>query len=115
MTPWGRPDHKETLAPGIVRMDTPSHGGYRVTGEALAVIQGRFPTHQPFAGEGWYEEDQDWAIVALTFPDLFPAECQEQARQTVQYSAQPFQGRRDRGWEGVALALGIDTTINKES
>jgi hypothetical protein len=29
---------------------------------------------------GWYEEDVDWSIVALVFPQFFPAEALDQAR-----------------------------------
>ena len=36
-----------------------------------------------FAGLGWYEEDGDWALVALSFPDLFRPEAVADARITI--------------------------------
>lgn len=35
--------------------------------------------------ENWYEEDCAWACVALAFPDRFPAEAQEHARNTLAF------------------------------
>jgi hypothetical protein len=37
----------------------------------------------PFAGEGWYEEDIDWAIVALAFPEAFTPEERGAAKRTI--------------------------------
>ncbi|MDE2102886.1 MAG: hypothetical protein KGL39_36920 [Patescibacteria group bacterium] len=30
-----------------------------------------FPTFQPWAGDQWLEEDCDWCLAALAFPDIF--------------------------------------------
>lgn len=38
---------------------------------------------KPFAGLGWYEEDCDWAIVALAFPQFFPADAIPAALATI--------------------------------
>ena len=60
ITPWGRADHVERLAYGIVRVSTPSHGGYYVP----VAVRSRIPEHRQqhattWAGPGWYEEDLD--------------------------------------------------------
>jgi hypothetical protein len=38
---------------------------------------------KPFAGPNWYEEDCDWAIVALAFPQFFPEDYQPAALATL--------------------------------
>jgi hypothetical protein len=38
----------------------------------------------PWAGANWYEEDCDWCIVALSFPQLFPADVIPVALATLQ-------------------------------
>ena len=83
-TPWGASDHVEKIAEGIEFVSTPSHGGYRLDAERTLRVLHDF--HGPDSGlcrAGWFEEDCDWAYVALTFPVLFPPEAQEAARRTV--------------------------------
>lgn len=70
-TPWGIADHVKDIGLGIKRVDTPSHGGYFVPDEMLKKMPPA--THKTFAGKGWYEEDCDWCMVVLSFPELFPA------------------------------------------
>ena len=70
-TPWGKPDTVREIAPGIIRYDTPSHGGYYVSPERLLTMPKPLREFQPWAGPNWYEEDCDWAIVALAFPQFF--------------------------------------------
>lgn len=78
-TPWGIADYVKDIGNGILRVATPSHGGYYVPGPMrLKMPPAALMT---FCGvPGWYEEDCDWAIVALCFPDLFPAEAIPEAR-----------------------------------
>lgn len=85
-TPWGVTDDAPTdIGLGILRVDTPSHGGYFVPDDQLH----RIPAHrQRYAtywsgGPNWYEEDCAWACVAVAFPELFPADAVEIARTTV--------------------------------
>ena len=61
---------------------TPSHGGFHVTGSSARQIpQPWRDLAEKRAGEpNWYEEDGDWAGVALTFPALFTAEELDTAR-----------------------------------
>ena len=65
-TPWGRSQHQETIAEGIVSYSTASHGGIKLSPER----QAKMP--KPYLREdGWYEEDCDVAFVMVTFPECF--------------------------------------------
>lgn len=77
-TPWGNSDSKKILAPGIISVETPSHGGIKVEKELNLLI----PAYMR-APDGWYEEDVDWAIVATVFPHAFTKEDQAHARKTL--------------------------------
>jgi hypothetical protein len=80
-TPWGMADFATELAPGIVSYSTPSHGGIKLSAQRLAELKPELRAHKPFCGQdGWYEEDCDWAIVAMQWPELFNAENIETAK-----------------------------------
>lgn len=77
-TPWGRSDHQRRYGKApryVVFYGTPSHGGFLVASDMLAKMPAGLAAVKTFAGSDvygrWYEEDCDWAIVALAFPDLF--------------------------------------------
>ncbi len=70
-TPWGLADHVTEIAPGIVSYSTPSHGGIHLSPARLAAMPKPLRDFRPWAGLGWYEEDCDWAVVALAFPQFF--------------------------------------------
>lgn len=75
-TPWGHPQQQEAVAPGITRISTASHGGYHVDAAAVSAMPPALAAFGTFAGgDGcggrWFEEDEDWCIVALAFPRLF--------------------------------------------
>jgi hypothetical protein len=84
-TPWGVADSTTKLADGVHHHITSSHGGYQV----LSHVREKWPQplrdFEPFAGRGWYEEDCDWAIVALAMPHLFPDEAADHARRAITY------------------------------
>ena len=65
-TPWGKAQTIKVVTPGIISVTTSSHGGLKVSKALNDTI--------PAAGRkanGWYEEDCEWAIVALCFPAAF--------------------------------------------
>lgn len=70
-TPWGAAQDSKRYAPGITFYSTARHGGFHVDETKLAEMPAALRATRPYAGEGWYEEDADWAIVALAFPHLF--------------------------------------------
>lgn len=82
-TPWGPSQNIKDLAPGIQEVSTRSHGGYKLDRKRNAQVPEVF--RQP---GGWYEEDCDYAIVVLMFPDAFKeepalAQKREDARQSL--------------------------------
>jgi hypothetical protein len=68
-TPWGVADSVKHIGQGIKSVSTPSHGGYYVPESELAKMPPA--ALNTWAGRGWYEEDCDWCLVALSFPNLF--------------------------------------------
>jgi hypothetical protein len=67
-SPWGTPQTCDLIAPGIWFVSTPSHGGYKLD----PVRNAKVPEAARRRG-GWYEEDCEWVIVALVFPEVFSA------------------------------------------
>lgn len=75
-TPWGPAQHIREIAPGIVSYSTASHGGIHLSPERIAEMPKPLQKFVPFGGEQrgpgrWFEEDCDWAVVALAFPQFF--------------------------------------------
>lgn len=66
-TPWGIAQSENTIAEGVTIVTTVGHGGIK-----LGAARNRHVHKAWRQAGGWYEEDDDWAIVALTFPNLFP-------------------------------------------
>lgn len=68
VSPWGVVQDQKILADGIVWVSTPSHGGVWVSPDRLD----KMPIKQTaYSQGGWFEEDCDWALVAVTFPEAF--------------------------------------------
>ncbi|MCP4564176.1 MAG: hypothetical protein GY873_37355 [Bosea sp.] len=65
-TPWGVSQGATVYLDGIVSHSTAGHGGFKLSDERNRHVH---PLLR--AKGGWYEEDCAWAIVAITFPDLF--------------------------------------------
>ena len=65
-TPWGMSQGATVYAEGIVCHSTASHGGFKLDRARNAAM----PKALRVDG-GWYEEDGEWAKVALGYPDLF--------------------------------------------
>jgi hypothetical protein len=84
-TPWGAPDSApRVLAPGVISYTTASHGGIWLDPErnAMVPLAWRNASHGGGALDGWYEEDCDWCLVALVYPDGFTSDMRAQALQT---------------------------------
>jgi len=67
-SPWGTSQHAVRYGEGVIFHSTAAHGGFRL---APAQNQEVLPLLRD--NGGWYEEDEAWAIVALTFPALVTA------------------------------------------
>lgn len=66
-SPWGAIESEREIATGITEINTARHGGFKLDRKRNL----RIPECMRTVG-GWYEEDCQWAIVALTFPEAFP-------------------------------------------
>lgn len=87
-TPWGPADTVKEIAPGITLYTTPSHGGFHLSDARVASMPKHLRDFVPFGGvqKGpgrWFEEDCDWCVVALAFPQFFPPDAIEAAMKTL--------------------------------
>lgn len=65
-TPWGPSQGATVYAEGITCHSTAGHGGFFLTAERNAHVNVMLRSR-----DGYYEEDECWAIVAISFPHLF--------------------------------------------
>lgn len=77
-TPWGASQGATIYAKGVVFHTTAGHGGFELCVERNARVH---PVLR--RDSGFYEEDAEWAIVALTFPDLFTVFDRKHADKTI--------------------------------
>lgn len=59
-SPWGIVDGEDILIDGVAWVNTPSHGGVKLSRQMNAKI----PRHLRAPG-GWYEEDEHWLIPVI--------------------------------------------------
>lgn len=77
-TPWDLSQSNVTYADGVVFYSTASHGGFKLDDARNAAVPG--PLRHD---DGWYEEDEDWAKVAVAYPALFTSLERRHADRTV--------------------------------
>lgn len=65
-TPWGPSQRATIYADGVVCHDTAGHSGFHLSAGRNAEVHAML-----HAADGFYEEDECWAVVAITFPHLF--------------------------------------------
>jgi len=63
-SPWGAIQTVTPLGPDAVAVSTASHGGLRVSPEALARMSAAI-RQTAYSANGWFEEDCDWALPYL--------------------------------------------------
>ena len=80
-TPWGRSQGATVYAERVVRHSTAGHGGFKLSAKQNRQVH---PTLR--SKGGWYEEDSEWAIVAITFPQLFTSFERRCAERTIRDS-----------------------------
>ncbi|KEA04350.1 hypothetical protein QOV31_005129 (plasmid) [Agrobacterium fabrum] len=105
-TPWGPSQLATIYAEGIVSHMTAGQRGFHLSAERNACV---LPMLRKFSP--WYEEDAEWAIVALTFPDLFTSYERKCADETIRNSS-------PSAWEeihGRELAPGQSWTKDREA
>lgn len=102
-TPWGSSQLAIIHAEGIVCHSTAGHGGFHLSSDR----NGKVDPLVRSAG-GWYEEDAEWAIVALTFPDLFTGYERRCADETVRNTWPELWERAHRRTLGPGESLSRD-------
>lgn len=105
-TPWGPSQLATIYAEGIVSHMTAGHGGFHLSVERNLRVTPSLRKSLP-----WYEEDAEWAIVALTFPELFTSYERKCADETIRNSW-------PSAWEamhGRKLAPGQSWTKDREA
>jgi hypothetical protein len=63
-TPWGEAQNVEVIAPGIVDVDTASHGGVKLSPARNKLVPAALRQRS-----GWYEEDCEAYVVSAVFPE----------------------------------------------
>ena len=80
-TPWGVSQGATIYAEGVVSHSTDGHGGFKLSAERNRQV------HPMLRSKGgFYEEDAEWAIVAITFPNLFTCFERRCAERTIKDS-----------------------------
>ena len=92
-TPWGGSQMATIYVDGIVSHSTSGHGGFHLSPDRNRLVDASVRSEG-----GCYEEDCEWAIVALTFLDLFTGyerRCAEEiAKHTFPAFWEKLRGRR---------------------
>lgn len=73
-SPWGPVQDEHRIAPGITFVSTASHGGFKVDKRLNEKIPKSMRQEN-----GWYEEDVDWAVIPIIYPDPFDADTRDRA------------------------------------
>ncbi|MBX5272640.1 hypothetical protein HJB99_28930 [Rhizobium sp. NLR17b] len=77
-TPWGASQMAVIYADGVIAHSTAGHGGFHLSADRNGKVH-------PLLRKDtlWYEEDSEWAIVTLSFPDLFTSYERSMAERTI--------------------------------
>ena len=71
-SPWGMIQTTQELGAGVWSITTASHGGIVLDEDRRVEVAEMFPNFKAWVGDGRYlEEDLDWRIAALAFPECF--------------------------------------------
>ena len=103
-TPWGPSQTSHEIAPGICFYSTASHGGYHLSSDRFATFRERFPDYKLWAGDPWFEEDCDAALVMITFAEEFSDQDVFFGEQSIRACAQ-YEKRSDGPWQRVWTAI----------
>ena len=84
-SPWGAIQEQRPITDDIISVSTASHGGLYVSFEFLEQMP-EFMRSTPYSGGNWFEEDCDWSLVAVCFPEHFKPDVVKMAEKTLQYT-----------------------------
>ena len=77
-TPWGSSQGATLYAQGVIFHSTASHGGFQLAPDRNASIHPKLRSCSRF-----YEEDAEWAAVALGLPELFTSHERREAEDII--------------------------------
>ena len=84
-SPWGPVQHAKMIAEGLWSVSTASHGGfYALDGVIAQMPEDLASIRTPYSNFPWYEEDCDWAILAVALPQYFEPQSVKNAILTAQ-------------------------------
>ena len=74
-TPWGASQHVDHIAPGIIFHGTAGHGGLHLSRPRATHLHKLFEPFEPFTSTwAWLEEDCDYVLAILAWPELWAPE-----------------------------------------
>lgn len=83
-SPWGKVDGWSRFGDlGLFHHSTPGHGGIYVPPDMKRLMPKPYRDANQYGGGGWFEEDCEWALVALSFPSGLDEKTMENARSAV--------------------------------
>ena len=89
-TPWGGVQQQKQLFPGCWTVSTAGHGGFYVT-RAVFEQMPEALREKTCAGPQWFEEDCDWALVVVAFPQYFtPYEVYNAVRSVMEWNKEAW-------------------------
>lgn len=103
-TPWGPSQTSREIAPGICFHSTARHGGYYLSLDRFAIFRQCFPDYKLWAGDQWFEEDCDAALVTITFAEEYSDESVFFAEQSIRAGVQN-EKRSDGQWHQVWITI----------
>ena len=71
-SPWGLVDDQRVLGPGVLWVNTPSHGGLRVDTRCVSLSASALRRGIGYGPIRWYEEDCEYAIACWELPAIWP-------------------------------------------
>jgi len=109
-TPWGPPQTSREIAPGICFYSTASHGGYHLSPDRFATFRQFFPDYKLWAGDPWFEEDCDAALVTISFAEEFSDQNVFFAEQSIRACVRR-EGASDGPWLRVWMTITQNETL----
>jgi hypothetical protein len=82
-TVWGEAQSIKKIAEGITLYTTASHGGFHISEERFMELPKPLKDYKVWNNKNWYEEDCDWVVVVLGFPQYFEGRDIEAAKKSL--------------------------------
>ena len=111
VTPWGQPQTRDQLLPGVWHVTTAGHGGLLLSDERQLAMPDILRSD-----DAAYEEDVDWAAVYLAFETEFRAAAAPRVEMHLQLAHGTIKAWRPHdyaGFTGEAVALEDSHVLRK--